>query len=843
MTKPVLCFLFLWMAALCSFGQTASIKGTVIDTSENRNLAHSVISLLRQKDSVLVSFTRSDSVGAFRLAPVAAGAYIIMVTYPGYADYVDLLQVKDSAELILDSLILTPRSTLLEAVIVRQQVAAIRMKGDTLEYKADSFKVGLGANVEELLKKLPGLQVDKNGQITAQGEKVQKILVDGEEFFSDDPAVVTQNLRADAVDKVQVFDKKSDQANFTGIDDGQRSKTINITLKENRKRGIFGKLKAGGGNSGYFENESMINAFKGKRQLSVFGTIANTGKAGLDWRDEDKYGGGNGVEYNEDDDTYYIESEPDNFNTWGGHYYGQGLPTAWTGGAHFANKWKEDKDHVNGNYRYYKQDLDISRTTQSRYILPDTQYFNNQTTRSFNQNIRHSLDGYFEWATDSSSSLKLTVYGADTKGRSQGDYYSEALTADSELVNKSRRLLHSDGEKQTFNANLLWRKKFAKKGRTLSINVQQSYNSDNTDGYLNSRNDFYNATGSLSETDSIDQEKLAKNDLLTLNSKVSYTEPISAKAYFEFSYGFRTTHSESQRSSFNKSVTGKYDLLDTLYSNDYDYLINTHTGGINLRVNGKKLMYSFGGAVSYAGFRQKDLGKDSRYRYSFVNFFPQASFRYIMSPQHRLQVSYRGSTRTPTLNQLQPIQDNTDPLNIQLGNPDLKQEFRHQLSLRYNNFQLLKNRSIYFSAGENFYQNAISLSSTVDSVGKRTNRFVNVNGNNNFSFWGGYWMQLKKWHMSVNFNAGGNFSRYNNFVNGVKNTNTNRSWNGAVSFYYDKDKKFSLRFNPQVSRTYSRSSSRPDVVTQYWESRNELDGDLHLPWKLALHSDLLADYR
>ena len=221
------------------FSQQTSIKGLVSDTSEHISLPQSSIVILQQKDSFLISFTRADTKGAFAFSHLPAGSIILKISYPGYADYVTEFEMKDSSETNLGTIPMTLKSKLLQEVVVHGNMAAIRMKGDTLEFKADSFKLQQGATVEELLKKLPGIQVDKNGQITAQGETVKKVLVDGEEFFGDDPTLVTQNLRADMVDKVQVFDKKSDQAAFTGIDDGEKNKTINLQLKEDKKKGYF----------------------------------------------------------------------------------------------------------------------------------------------------------------------------------------------------------------------------------------------------------------------------------------------------------------------------------------------------------------------------------------------------------------------------------------------------------------------------------------------------------------------------------------------------------------------------------------------------------------------------
>lgn len=254
------------LLSIKSFSQNASLKGSVKDTLNNQNLSNAVIALLHAKDSVLYTFTRSDKNGNFELNKLEGGDYLLMITCPKFVDYINPVSLQNTTAFDVGNLSLTTKARLLEEVIVRQKVAAIRMRGDTVEFKADSFKVREGASVEEMLKRLPGLTVDKDGKITAQGKKVEKVLVDGEEFFGDDPTIATKNLQADAIDKVQVFEKKSDQAAFTGIDDGQGKQTINLKMKEDKKRGYFGKLDLGGGTDQKWNNSAMLNRFKGKQK-------------------------------------------------------------------------------------------------------------------------------------------------------------------------------------------------------------------------------------------------------------------------------------------------------------------------------------------------------------------------------------------------------------------------------------------------------------------------------------------------------------------------------------------------------------------------------------------------
>ena len=836
MRKYPLIVLLLLNSCLFCVSQTVSIKGTVIDTTENRNLSNSVVSILRKSDSVLVSFSRSDSTGGFKLYKVTKGDYILLITYPKFADYVDILKVGENPEVDLGKIILTQKSQLLKEVVVRQRMGAIRMKGDTLSFLADSFAVREGASVEDLLKKLPGLQVNKNGEITAQGERVQKVLVDGEEFFSDDPAVVTQNLRADAVKEVQVFDKKSDQAAFTGIDDGEKMKTINLKLKDDKKRGMFGKVSIGGGMPGSFAGEGMVNAFKGKRKIAAFGIMSNTGRVGLNWQDADKYGGGNNFEYNEEEGYFFSFSQGDDEfgDNWGGNFGGQGLPTAWTGGTHFSNKWAEDKSHINGNYRFNKQNLYGKSSTTSQYLLPGEEYINYQDQDIYKQNQRHSLNGFYEVKLDSLSTLKISVNGSMTNSRNNSRFHSEAFNLADDTLNTSERRLVSFSDRGQFNTSAIWRKKFMKKGRTISWSFDQNYNNLESDGIVQSKNDFFSG-GLLDSTDLIDQQKFNRNKTSVLSTRIAYTEPLSKTAFIELNYSYRLNNSESFRSSFDKSTNGKYENLNPLFSNDFDFRINTNSGGLNFRVNKSKYNYSIGGNISDARFRQQDLVRDTLSTYSFTNFFPKANFRYNFGPQKRLGMNYNGNTRQPSLEQLQPVGENTDPLNIMVGNPNLKQEFRHAISVNYNDYKVLTSRNMYVSLYYAFIDNAISNDVRVDNSGKRLTRYVNVDGNFLLNGYAGYWKQIKKWNLNLGMNANINLSRNTNFVNTLENVNNNRSGSVGLNINHDKEKKYSFSLNPRFGYTTSRSSIST-VITKFWTSDNEVEATIELPGKFQFNT-------
>ncbi|HZH95931.1 MAG TPA: carboxypeptidase-like regulatory domain-containing protein, partial [Flavisolibacter sp.] len=347
------------------FAQNVTLKGSIKDTSENKILTNAVVSLIRKADSTLVHFTRSNKEGSFRFDSVQQGKYTLLITYPKFADLADDIELKDP-EHNLGTLALTQKIKLLSEVIVRS-AAAIRIKGDTTEFTADSFIVKEGATVEDLLKKLPGFQVNSKGEITTQGKRVEKVLVDGEEFFGDDPTMATQNLSAKIVDKVQVFDTKNEQQKLTGIATGNEGKTINIKLKDDKKKGYFGKLSAGTNFDNLVDAKALYNRFTGKKKVSLYGTRTDLNTGSLNWEDRQKLGIEEDYEYDEISGYYYSFGSNDEFSN-----NNQGLPRAYTAGALFSNKWRGDTNNVNLSYRYNRLNVFNDASVRTQNILPTT---------------------------------------------------------------------------------------------------------------------------------------------------------------------------------------------------------------------------------------------------------------------------------------------------------------------------------------------------------------------------------------------------------------------------------------------------------------------------------------
>ena len=812
-----------------TFAQNASLKGTVVDTTNKVNLQHAVVSLLRPKDSVLVKFVRTDQQGQFAFGNLPAAKYIMIISYPDYADFVDDIDLATQPQKTLGNIFVTTKAHLLEEVIVKQRISAIRMKGDTTEYRADSFYVGPNANVQDLLKRMPGIQVNSKGEISAQGQKVDKILVDGEEFFSDDPAVVTQNLRADAVEKVQVFDKKSDQAVFTGIDDGQTAKTINLQLKENAKKGYFGKIEAGTDFDRYRNGKAMLNAFKGKRKIAAYITNDNTRFESLNWNERNNYGSGMGTDMQVmEDGGIMISSSGDDFS------YGQGLPTSTTGGFLFSNKWNQDKHNINNSYQYNNLNVKGRTQTTSQTILPDTTFVNTQDQNFVSDRRRNRINSKYELRIDSTSTLKMSLTGSIVTNRNANSFLGKAISEEGQLINQSDRTTTNDGEDRNLLGSLQWQKRLKKKGRTLSFSGDFSIIDKTNNGYLFAKNDFYDKTGSLVRQDNLDQFKTNKEALSTINGRLAYTEPLWKNTFMELNYRFAFNRNDAERNTLERTNPGgKYEnVIDTL-SNHFIYNSNNHMGGFTIRLNEKKFNLYGGASLGSVKFNLDDINKGNNRNISFTNFLPTAGITFLPKKQRRINLNYNGTTRNPTLLQIQPFIDNIDPLNITIGNPNLKQEFRHNFNISYSDYKVLKSKNFYLSGNFTTTNNAITNANFIDSIGRRVNQAINVNGNFSGSIWSRYGFDIFPSY-NLNFGFSPNISRFVNRVNGLENVSNNNSYGFEVGLghWTDKALSFYLSFEPRYNQ--SKSSIRPDAVTKYWSYSSYSNLTLKLPAKLFL---------
>jgi len=837
MRKLIPCLLLLFVAS-SAYSQSQILKGAIKDTSENRNIINTVISVLSKKDSVLIKFTRADKNGNFQIQGIKEGSYILMITHPYMGDYFDTIDVKANTALDLGSVHLTPKSKLLAEVIVKSG-SPIKIKGDTLVYTADSFKVRPGANVEELLRRLPGITVDKSGQITAMGERVTKVLVDGEEFFGTDPGIATKNIRADAVQEVQVFDKKSDQAEFTGIDDGVKDKTINLKMK--KMAGYFGKVELGGGLKDKYDNSAMMNFFRNKRKMAGYGIMSNTGQTNLDWQDAQNYGGSDNIMSGiTDDGGMFIGITDGDDNYWGGR---GGIPKNWNAGVHFSDKFNDNKNSINSGYKYSKVISPGVTKTFSETFLPNTSpWSSNSVSDNRTSTNKHAVNMTLEFNLDSNNSLKWTSKFNNNSSLTRVNYYSEIRDDQEQFINNSTRNSITNSDKNNVNSSLLWRHKFKKISRTLSINTDFNWIRSKSNGLLYSLNNYYNG-GTLNYRDTTDQENIIENINNTISTKISYTEPVKKDFYVELSYGFTYSNNKNDRLTNVKNINGKYEEMVDSLSNFFVFNRTQNTPGINFRINKKKHNITFGTAVDFNQFEKKDITENTITNYNFVNFIPRASYTYKFKASESIRINYNGSTSAPTPEQLQPTRVNTDPLNVYIGNPDLKQSFRSNIGINYNFYNVLKEKSLFTGFNLGFTDNAFVQSSNIDNTGKRTYQTVNADGNYYVSLYSNFGFKIKgfSWRNSIGPNL--NISRNVEFINGVKNINNTKTYSLQISTNTYQPEKQNVWLSANIGWNDSRSTINTAASADYWSISFNGSGSKTIAKKFDIGSDISLQLR
>lgn len=836
MRTSLLAILMICASVTFSYAQNPfSVKGSTLDTVSNVPLLNSTIMVLNSKDSTLVRFGRADEKGLFSLTNLKEGKFILWVSYPDYADYVEHFSL-DASKPVLDfgkiRMVLAAR--LLQEVIIKGDMAQITIKGDTTEFNAAAFKIEANSKVEDLLKQMPGFQVDKDGKITAQGQVVNKVLVDGEEFFGDDPTLVTKNIRGDMVDKVQLYDKKSDQATFTGVDDGERTKTINIKLKEDKKNGYFGKVDGGSGNDEFYQGQVMFNMFKGKEKFSVYGTIGNTNKTGLGYQDANKYGSSTS-QVSEEGYIYFGGGSGDELDSYDGRYNGEGIPVTKSGGVHYDTKWNEDKQSINLNYKIGTMRVEGSNNTVNQNNLP-TGIINTNSGSDFDKYLfRHRLDATYLVKLDTTAELKVMADGTLRNSSNENLYNSLGRRGDNTPLNDGTRLLSNSGDQASFNASILLTKKLKKKGRTLSLTLWQRYSDDDADGYLNSTNRFYDTSGMLDSTQIIDQYKTNINVTSAFNSNLAYTEPLSKYMTLSLNYGLNFGTTNSDRRSFNRSASGSYNLLDGQFSNNFDLDQTSNQTGATVNYRKTKTVINFGSRMSFVDFKQKDLFNNSIYTRSFINWSPLANYTYNFSARKSFRFNYSGFTQQPALSQIQPIRVNNDPLNIIVGNPGLKQSFSNRFGINYNTYKVLSDKSLYLNASYSFVTNAIVNSTVTDAAGKSSFQAVNLSNKTPSSIYmyADYTQKIPNSEFRIGLYTNSAQSRSYSLINNVYNKSSFAQYSVQLNIGINKLKKydFYLYIGPEYST--NESSLQKQFNSNGLGASAFFNGNYHLPGKLV----------
>ncbi|SMC84608.1 outer membrane beta-barrel family protein [Pedobacter africanus] len=840
MLKKTFIFILFTFSVLTVWAQKANIRGVVTDTVEKRKLENSAILLIRSSDSAMVKTTRADRNGKFELKNLSAGDYKILISYPKMADYIRNLRISDTSNIVLGDVNMELKSKVLKEVVIQATKSAVRMKGDTLVFQADSFAVRANANVQELLKRLPGIEVDKSGTIKAQGKMVKTVLVDGDEFFGDDPLLATKYLKANAVEEIQVYDKKSKSADLTGIDDGIKNKTINIKLKDNAKNGYLATIDLNTNVSDLGDYGGMAGIFKNKLKAAIYGNYSNLNNESKINNSMRKLKGeeydlievgddGSSIMYvSGDDDEDYIAASG-------------GLPNNFGIGAYYADKFSKDKMGLKLNFKSFDNNNVNLTTTNSQELLPnETKFFSSGRTAN-NANVAgESVKGTFNYNTDAKSILKISFGASRNRNENTAVGGNETRGDNGIFISQNKQENTGNGHSDIFNGNINWSRKFEKKGRTISIDLQpESQNSNSTENSTN-RTVYFNASGDSIRVENTDLRKKNTGKQNSIGMRVNYTDRLTKRWTFETGYSFKTISSGSNRLVFD-NIASNPKKIDSL-SNDFKFINFSNVGKMIWQYSYENFSISSGLEATQTNFELKDLDKQTDFERSYLNLSPRTNLLYKINNSNTLAVNYNGYMQQPSIDQLQPVRQINTPLYQIIGNSALRPSFTNSFGLSYNSFQFNSDQyiSAYFNYG--FTNNAIVSTELVDDFNKRISSFINANGNNSISGNLSYSKGFSKSHLRFGIDVGFNRSNTIAIINATQNKAANTQYNlrGSLN-YYTQQIEFS--YIPSASVMTGKSSIGEINDGRSLTHNHEISGTVQLPFNAEFNTSFSLSFR
>jgi hypothetical protein len=722
-TKKTLLLILLLLQAVCANAQqreSVEVRGTVISNSDRTPIEQATARLLNPTDSTLITGAVSARNGSFSIKDVKPGNYVLTVSYVGYETVHELLQITGRTNPVrVGNIVLKDMSMQLGEAMVVGRAAEVVVRNDTIEYNADSYKVAEGAVMEDLVKRMPGAEVSEDGTITVNGKEIQKVLVDGKEFFSDDPKVASKNLPANMIDKVQVLDRKSEMARLTGFDDGEEETVINLVVKPGMKEGWFGNGFAGYGSDDRYEGSLMINRFVNTDQMTLMGGLNNTNNLGFSDLASSMFQG--------------MGSGGGGFRMAGGN---SGITTSGNGGFNFAKDFNS-KLTLNGNVRYNRSDNDAisSSTSETRLANDSIRYTDSQNARNrVNDNWGANLR--LEWKPDTMTTIQFRPNFSYSQSHSWQT--GSSSTAQGAVGNDLRDTLNtvdsrtsSDNDGLNLNGNLEISRKLNSKGRILTLEVAGGYNESNEKGANYSNTDYFDGTKDMI----IDQQYDYTNRNYNYNGELSWVEPLGRNNFLQISYEYSRNSQESLRPVFLRNDdNGEYTVPDTSYIQKYNYNFTEHDASLSFRSQREKFNYTVGLDLNPYNSDGEIFKYDrvvERIERSGVNFAPMLRFNYMFTRQSNLRIDYNGRTSQPSMSQLQLVRDVTDPNNIVTGNPDLDPSFTHRFSVRFQRFVPEQQAALMIMADGNYVLDGIVSNQRNLPGGVRNTTYANVDGNYN----------------------------------------------------------------------------------------------------------------
>lgn len=839
------------------------LQGRAVDTA-SAPLASSTVMLLSAKDSSLVNFTRTNDNGSFSFKNLKSGNYVLKISFVGFIPYNQVIKPATEAVVDLGTLKLKPITRELMEVVVRTAKAPLTIKGDTIEYNASSFKVPPGSTVEDLLRKLPGVQIDQDGNIRAQGQEVKKVTVDGKSFFGNDPKLATKNLQADAISKVQVYNDKTEQAKLTGVEDGKKEKTVNLELKEEFKKGGFGKVTAGGGPvsnniDARAEIKGNYNKFDSKRQFSIIGLGNNTNQQGLSFNDYQDFRGSNSFNWNDNADFgfsgsgrgYFFGGDDDEtlgIPVGGGN--GRGFSNNAAGGANYNYDTKKTK--LSTSYYYNQTRLELNALRNRKNFLENSSFRTADTSGQVNFNGNHRVSIRFEKQLDSLNTIVFINNSRLNNGNSalnttQSLFRSVGTQAVENLATRNITNNLSNARQLGSANSLIYRLKFKKKGRSFAASTSYQVNTNEGNLNLRARSDFFQATTANEQLRLIRQDQATNTLRNEYKASLLYVEPFAKKFFWETFYNFSLRYDEVDRAVLNVGdggqVINRNDSLSLYYKNNYVF----NRVGSSVRYSYKGLNLSAGLAGQQFSLNGKFAADQTASTFqtikrTFTTLVPNISLNYDMKNNRYLYGGYDVNVRIPSSRDLQPIINNSNPLFINKGNPDLLPELQHSLNMGYYYFNPGNFINMSVNLYGSYYVNQIVYSQEIDQRTLITTTSPeNLTGGKNLGSYLNFGFPLKKTKATLNLNSQINFGNNLTNINRVLNQTNNENYQFGTRLDLTPTEWLTFYANVNVGRTntrYSINSGQNQTLVN-----NTYSGDLTLKLPGSFYVNTTLNYR
>jgi hypothetical protein len=803
MSKFCFCIIFLFTIVSFSQSKQFTISGTIIAGDDQTPLESATVYLERVKDTALVTYTITDKYGKFELNDETYDENLnLIVSYVGFQNHHKNIKM-DKTEINLSAIELQVSNALDEVVIKSR--APITIKKDTLEFNVSSFKTKKDANVEDLLKQLPGVEVDEEGKITVNGKEVNKILVNGKPFFGNDPTITTKNLTKDIIEKIQIVDTKTKAEAYSGEEGDKDNKTINLTIKEENNKGVFGRVSAGGGTDERYEFAGMVNVFDNDQRISVLAGGNNTNSPGFSFGEISKmFGGGRNSSFSSNG-SFSVDGR-----SFGG---GQGITTSNNAGVNYADNIGE-KTEASGDYFYSSSSSEDASSSQRETILSDSRYFSNSNRTSSNDTDSHSANLGFDVEIDSTFLININPSFRYSKSNTRTSTTDNSLNNESTLINESTSSSVVDNIGKNFNNEISMTKRFGTSGSFVRFNIENEISNSEKDDYLNSETTIYDTDQDpivIAEQIIRDQYTSGDTKSNAFSTRVTYRLPIIAKELFiDFKYAYDKEKDENIESTYDfDEVSQDYNQFNTALSTDFEYVNEENKPGVRLVYKKEKWSTSFQTSYVFRTLENTDfLRPELSIKRDFKALELRYNFNYKFSAKASFYANYRLNNNSPSLRQLQPFQDVSNPLNTVTGNPNLEPSNRHRLYFGYNAFDFQKHTGFYIYGSANFNNNDVVRTTIIDQETlERNTTYANVNGNYNASFGFSYSKDVKLDSLrTIKFKAGtwGNMSKNVNFNNGIKYSSKVNSITPNIGFDFKWKKVF--EFRPRYSLKFTQSS-------------------------------------